>query len=478
MKRGLVEPDGLRRGNLIALWLVAILGVLALSWKLESPPPVFDELQYIRIGQSLAIDGAFAIYDPARERPEPTAIREPFYPFLIAGFMLVDEGMREAPVDALVNGDPAFAKAFEPLRYLNVVAIVSTALFLFFLLRRITGEWIAPWVGALFILLNFEALEIAPYVVSDYVAMVLAAAAAWTYSVAVHRRSIKLFFLCGLALGLLSLTKTVFLPYTIVAMLALAGLALCSRFYRQKWVLLAAVAFTIGFAPPVGGWMARNAVLFDVAAITLGRGGIALSAREILNDMTPEEYAASFVWWTRDFGDNLARRVLPKETYARFDDSNPGGFYLQGHRRTGDKRREIAAANGISTVEAETRLQVHYLGKILANLPKHLAVTVPVFYRGLYIDQFIVLSFPSLVVLTISALRRRRFDLLVVMSIGWYSLIFHALFSINIVRYALPALPTLALATALVATHVMRRYRLHRQRARRDRGAGDRQLPA
>ncbi len=460
------KPEQLQRRNLLAIWLVAIFATIMLSWKLDSPPPVFDEVQYIQIGQSLAVEGVFGFYDHAVQTSRPTAVREPFYPFLIAGFMLVDEGMREVPMDALLNADPAFAKTFEPLRYLNVVAIISTALILFFLLRSITGEWIAPWVGALFIFLNFEALEIAPYVVSDYVAMVLAAAAAWTYSLAVHRRSIKLFFLCGLALGLLSLTKTAFLPYAVVAILALAGLALYSRFYRQKWVLLAAVAFTIGFAPPVGGWMARNAVLFDVAAITLGRGGIALSAREILNDMTPEEYAASFVWWTRDFGDNLARRVLPKETYARLDDSNPGGFYLQGHRRTGDKRREIAAATGISMVEAETQLQVHYLRMILANLPKHLAVTVPVFYRGLYIDQFIIISFPSLVVLTISAARRRRFDLLVVMSIGWYSLIFHALFSINIVRYALPALPTLALATALVATDVVRRYLRHRQRVR------------
>ena len=44
--------------------------------------------------------------------------------------------------------------------------------------------------------------------------------------------------------------------------------------------------------------------------------------------------------------------------------------------------------------------------EILGRLPKNVVTTLPIAYRGLFIDEFIVLTLPALIVLLIGAARR------------------------------------------------------------------------
>ena len=230
----------------------------ALSWRVESLPPVFDEVQYIRLGQNLAIHGVFTEYKGDSSQPRPTAIREPFYPLVIAGAVLVDARLRDVPVDALLKGDPAYAKNFDLLRYLNVAAIVSTALILFSLLREVSRDWTAPWIGMAFMLLNIKSQDSMSYIISDYLAMLLATAVAWSFFFALGRRAGWPFFIPGLLLGLLALTKTVFLFYAAVAMVVGVGLFLFGRTNRRKRGLFAVLAFAICLDEPSWTWGSPN----------------------------------------------------------------------------------------------------------------------------------------------------------------------------------------------------------------------------
>ena len=70
-------------------------------------------------------------------------------------------------------------------------------------------------------------------------------------------------------------------------------------------------------------------------------------------------------------------------------------------------------------------------------------------YRGLWCDEFVIIGFPLLILISIRALRRRDGAELAALLPGWWSLIFYAAVSLNIPRYQMTAMTALALATGL-----------------------------
>jgi hypothetical protein len=79
-------------------------------------------------------------------------------------------------------------------------------------------------------------------------------------------------------------------------------------------------------------------------------------------------------------------------------------------------------------------------------------VTLPLFYRGIWIDEFVVLGLPLFVWMLFRAVRRRDVGLVLLLSIGAFNLLFYAAFSLNIPRYQMTAVPVVALAAALATT--------------------------
>ena len=130
-----------------------------------------------------------------------------------------------------------------------------------------------------------------------------------------------------------------------------------------------------------------------------------------------------------------------------------------------------ATAYSISVVEsslaaAEAEIDRQLRAEILGNLPLHLATTLPLLYRGVWLDEFIVLSLPALLALCIWALYRRAWLVLLALSPGLFSLVFYPLFPLPITRYQMTTLPVLALATGWLVALVLDAVR----RARDARG--------
>lgn len=254
----------------------------------------------------------------------------------------------------------------------------------------------------------------------------------------------------GAVLALLALTKAVFTPFALVV----AALALV----RAR--LVCAVALGAMLVLPVGGWAWRNHALFG--ATSDGRGAIALSTREVFDHMRPDEHAAAFLWWTRGPGDDLAKRFLPEEAWRRHEWYEPDGFYNQGqvvrHQHRVDR---LMVEQGLSAARAEAAAATVVLSEIAARWPAWLATMPALFYRGLWVDEFIVFGFPALVWLTWHMARGRRWEALVAVAPGWWSLLVYPAISLNIPRYQLTAIPALAIAAGLVAQVLWRRWRPH-----------------
>jgi hypothetical protein len=191
--------------------------------------------------------------------------------------------------------------------------------------------------------------------------------------------------------------------------------------------------------------MVRNAQIGHLFTLTAGRTAITLSAREVFNHMTPAQYGAAFMYWTRGFGDDLAKSNFPKEVWEPFELYRPGSFYMEGQHRL-DPEMSRLLRSGLTLAEADKILSTQMIERILDKPIAYALSTFPLFWRGIWIDEFIVFSLPALVWLLISGIRSRRLDICLAVCPGVFSLTFYALVSLNVPRYQLTAIPTLAMA--------------------------------
>ena len=96
---------------------------------------------------------------------------------------------------------------------------------------------------------------------------------------------------------------------------------------------------------------------------------------------------------------------------------------------------------------------------ILERPLTHLATTIPLFYRGIWGDEFVVIGLPLFVAAIVAAARERNWLMLLLLSVGAFNLVFYAAFSLNIPRYQMTALPSVAIGVGYMATRFAARVR-------------------
>ena len=171
---------------------------------------------------------------------------------------------------------------------------------------------------------------------------------------------------CGLLLGLLVLTRP---PYEILLAVlpaAAAGLALRDR-ARRRAIAVAAAGVLIGAALVVTPWAMRGSTGDSTAYASM-----VLTLRLTYNDMTWRQWLAAFPFWTSaEPEDDAATRWFGARTTAPLDKRHPDYFQHRGDEtaRTWNAHLE--------------RGPLFLSGRILAELPKHLAVSAPLAWRGM-----------------------------------------------------------------------------------------------
>ncbi|MBM3559301.1 MAG: hypothetical protein FJX53_05370 [Alphaproteobacteria bacterium] len=405
--------------------------------------------------RNLSVDGT---------SPAPGVGREPGYSWLLAAVMLLDPAFADYDPACLSHHGGCGGALYASLQLLNGALIGLAGLLVWLAIRGIAGERyrLAAWLGGAHIWLNFEAASSAEYAVSDYLALALGSGLVVALVHALRTRQPAWAGIAGFALSGLVLTKAVYFYFAIVAVPVLA-LHLIFRHRPRAGGCVAAMLLVATFIIPIGTWMARNADVGGTWSISAGRTAIVLSTREVFNHMTPSQYAAAFVYWTRAFGDGLAKKLFAEPDWKPFEIYDPNGFYLVGQTRL-EPEYTTLIASGLSPAAAESRLTRRIIVACLERPVAFIASTVPLIWRGIWIDEFIAFSGPALIWLAVHGIRRRRWDIAAALSPGVFSLLFYALASLNIPRYQITALPALAIAFG-VAVASIQCYRAARRSA-------------
>ena len=175
---------------------------------------------------------------------------------------------------------------------------------------------------------------------------------------------------CGLLLGLLVLTRP---PYEILlVVLPAAATVLALRdSARRRTIAAAAAVGLLGAALVTTPWAMRRGADSTTYASAI------LVQRLAFNDMTWRQWVAAFPFWTSmqeweaEPGHDAATRWFGRHATAPLDQRHPDYFMLRWDEtaRTWKAHRD--------------RGPLFLFGRILAELPQHLAVSAPLTWRGM-----------------------------------------------------------------------------------------------
>lgn len=470
------------RLTILALALLVLLAGFGMAWlRFTANPPVADDRHYVAMAWNLAAHGVPSLAPPRPDvAPPPTMFREPGYPLLLSGLMRLVPAAGEAAF--CTAGDNPAAACRTALRLghvLNVLLILAAASCTALAVWWLCGSAAAALLALAVIALSPKVMDYADFLISESLALFLAAAAATLLLPAAlpRRPALAAALAAGLACGALAATKQAFLPLVLPAA---AGLALAASWPRDvadgagpagrfgHRLLTAGLPrgalLVLGWGVVVGGWLFWNLATFgSLLPSDRAREGEVLAYRVELLDMRPAEYGMAWLWWTSNFGDNWARDGFPEADWQRFQDHRAEGFTPSAHRRWA---ADVAArqAEGLDPGAAYDAVARDYQGRLLERWPRHLLISLPVLNRGLWVDSLALLTVPCL--LAVLALAWRwgvgRFYLFALP--GLTGLAVHTGLTNNIPRWNLPLAPVLAAATALVAWRLLRwlRPRLRR----------------
>ena len=209
---------------------------------------------------------------------------------------------------------------------------------------------------------------------SEMLAAFLITLFAWLFHRCLKHRGWLDFFLAGLTLGLLTLTRAqwYYLGFFCLAYLVFAAWRI--REARTR-LLIGALIVLFCSAALVTPWKLRNQQLFGRAFIT-ERAGIALDLRSRYATMTNKEILASFVYWSRSAGkDALLETLFQPEDYTGL--VRETGYYRAALDRSGqlEAQHPRAEADRIQFNEAKQRL--------LANIWGYVRTLPSMTYRGM-----------------------------------------------------------------------------------------------
>jgi hypothetical protein len=459
------------RGGARQSWFAAVALLLMAwgalhGWLAAGPQGVSSDARaYVTLAYNLACHGVYSLAEEGAPRVA-THYREPGYPAYLAA------ALNLAP-DLCQTGLPAPGAPSPMVSYLKRAQLplfLGSALAVFAILR-----WSGvgrPWqiLGLALVVFSGTLGSGLDTTLSEMLCQFLLLAVSGALLLGLRQRSVRWLTAGSVFLGLLILTKAVFLFFVPL----FAGL--CWPVVRRRGrsaprrAAVAALLLAGACVPPFL-WSVRNRLEIGTWSLC-SRSGVVLLARSNLNRMTRQEYLVSFLYLTPDdtpraLLERLFGPRLPDVT-RRLDWSGPDGFRMAARQARASLAAEMP---GAPEEVVDRELQRRALREILAHPLRHLAVTLPVAVGGVYVESRLETRVPctirlqapvplswayalSLAFVLTAGARRWRWERLAFAAPAAYMMLFHALLTHNIPRYNTPALPVLVvcLCWALAGT--------------------------
>ena len=450
-------PSSQSSRSTLALHLLAVmlLSSLSLVYLVAAQPgasaPVSDARVYVKLALGVSEFGVFGRYRDSEHAPPPAMDVAPLYPWFVAQLMRSDgalhDSLRCAMTRRATDAPPC------PPRYARLVQVQTGLLAITLTLLWATAlVWTArplcAWLAWLLAMTAGIVPEYAPVYLTEALTLPLGGLFTLAFALVIKRRHVALSAtMAGLALGLLALTRPSFWYLLLAIAVITLAMAVLPRWrrYSAPLALLCVMGATVT-AP----WLLRNHAEFDRFALSGGDyGGRSLMQRLAYNDMTLAEFAAAFIYWLPDWGDSLARTLLPPSSYVRLGWDDKQTFYRQGVARM---RADMQA--GLVQSEVATLLR----DEVLTHPLRHGRATLALVWRGIFIGKtWGVVAWLCATVALWRDWRTRQHDYLLLCLPAWFLCLFQAAISVSIPRYNLLLLPLLALAMAQQLEPVLRR---------------------
>jgi hypothetical protein len=458
--------------------LLAALGlVIALSGQITDEQNGSDAQDNLEAGYNLAYFGVLSFDDQVQVGTDGLTLsnyREPFPIWVVAGYIALHPTLNDGlTADTLNTGEPVQSLKRLNLYWAALLLLAVTVL-----------VWLAirpPWLAAgtalvAFGLIHRYFLSQNPVINLMFTELEAATVLLWfsvTTVLALKTWHPGWFIASGVLIGLMALTKAVFLYVAVGVILTLLVVYLLRPgSMTRRVVLTRLVLLAVALAVVVLPWMTRNALLFDDFGITQ-RGGVILMIRAYLNTMTHDEWVGGFYHYTQagDFKnwigatlgytpqDELTGRVMRLNRGNAFfvedREADHAGkpdeaisYYRAGRAERVRLRNAFEEAGHPNpTHAADDALQSLAMDRILADPAAHLKVSVLMGWRGMWgmgtPAPFTLLAVFSLFAVTIIGLFRQEPWLLGngLASFGAY--LFYTLLTHFITRYLDPMVPLL-----------------------------------
>jgi hypothetical protein len=462
---------------IICIILAALISITVASFA-SFKQPTSDDYQYIVMGYNMAKYGTFSMSEKDIANPEPTAYRDPGYPAYLAICMKLNPKLNSMNLKEILD------VGLLTLRYCQIPIILIIAFLSMFIVYIFTKNYLLAYL-ALILTGSSEVMNImANHLLSENLAaLFILLCSIFLYKIFTTKKIIY-FILLGISLAVETLIKAVYMYFIII--LLIIFIVLLIKFGRKYWkkFVTGIVLFTAMYSLLVGGWMFRNYIHFNQWTV-VNKGGIVLYFRSKLDTMPIKTWAAAFIYYSpgEDVKDKLLQKIFNKEDYDKLDNAWENGYRMLA-RADMQKIIDSYKSNGYPEQQAillaDKDLQKMALKSILSNPLKHLFVSIPLAWFGIFVEtsyklviinqNFFILQFGSAflipIILFISfftmiiwSIVRKRWGLFLFFIPSLFLYLINVLITHSKGRYNYPLIPVLNIAAILVIFYLIDKFK-------------------
>ena len=455
--------------------IVSLCG--ALDSELTETPITNDARQNLQAAYNLNAWGVFSVAATS-EKPSADNYREPLTPFITSLLIRLHEKFDHTPAfDVLASG-----RLCRTIKKINLFWAFLLLLGSAVLVVALTRSTIFAGLSVILIYLCF--LRNPEYIDTLCTEIPTATIMIWTsvlLTMGLRSGSRVVFFGAGLLLGLLCLTKAVFLYLALPIVFIVLLCTLTSSHICKVRTLTIGLLFVVGITVAAGPWVLRNYNQFGSFSLAL-RGGAVLYGRTLRNTMNMNEVIAAFYLWGPGAYKKMVHNTfleIKSEEYeeggraARLNRSEDSGFAHKDELAEQAGRPEVAISFHSQSRAERVRVRRHFesLGHpnpqqaaddylkyearqwLFEHPVRHVMMSllfawrgVWCFYSGGIFTLLNALCYSACLVVALYGSFKQRGDIVAfaVLPVGMLS--FNAFFSHNLSRYSVPVIPYLIIS--------------------------------
>jgi 4-amino-4-deoxy-L-arabinose transferase-like glycosyltransferase len=454
-----------------------ILTSLAVAGYAHGDPPTTDDDIYVTIAYNIQKYKTFSLERNDTPDPEPTAYVAPGFPTWLAISIAANPNISKMDYEEL------YENGLKQLRLLQVPIIILIGFLSMYIVIRITGNKILGYI-ILFLIGSSEILEVTSnHLLSENLASLLLIIVSISLYHIYKNKWFVYYIILGISLSFLVLTKPIFMYFIVVPLIVIIVLAKRNRIKRKK-IISGMFIFLIIYSLITGGWCYRNYRHFGDFSLTNG-GGAVLLTRAGKNSMNVKEYFASFIYWLpgKSVRESLLNKIMDVKDYERLDRSKEISFH-KTVQRTNKELIDSKIQEGYDESEAvlltDRELRRTAINYILRNPLKHIITTLPLAWRGIFIETgfryeilnrnlfliqadsvlFInIILFFSLFFSIIYLIRKRKWDVFLILVPSIYLYFINSFITHNKPRYNIPILPILIFCVFIFIIFICDKYK-------------------